>query len=150
MREATRTSSERANRAALADLRRAYTRKDLESQVTRKYKPGDVYAPHDLSGAEASKWKKMSKKPRPRFDVLDQLGIDPRQHYTNLAMMGEYTSEMGKIKSGKETGLRPVNQRRMAKAIRRAKGVGLLMPGTHKHPEILKLDQVQGSGMYGR
>jgi len=37
----------------------------------------------------------------------------------------------------KETGLRPVNQRRIAKAIRRTIGMGL-MPSVHRHPEILQ------------
>lgn len=45
-------------------------------------------------------------------------------------------SEMGRIKHSSETGLRPVNQRKIAKAIRRAIGLGL-MPSVHKHPEIL-------------
>lgn len=44
---------------------------------------------------------------------------------------------MGRIKHRNETGLRPVNQRKIAKAIRRAVGIGL-MPSTHKHPELLK------------
>ncbi|KAK4498594.1 hypothetical protein PRZ48_011253 [Zasmidium cellare] len=142
--EATQKSRTEQNRAALADLRRAYTRKDLEMQLHRRWKAGDVYAPHDLSGAEAAKWKKTSKKPRPsgkHRDVLDQLGVNPLHYYTNFSIMGEYTTEMGKIRSGRETGLRPVNQRKMAKAIRRAKGVGLLMPGTHAHPEVLRLQE---------
>lgn len=146
--EATQRSRTEANRTALADLRRSYTKRDLELQVARKWKPGDVYAPHDLSGAEASKWKKVHKRPRPKFDVLDQLGIDPRQHYTNMSIMGEYVTDMGKIKSGRETGLKPVNQRRMAKAIRRAQGVGLLMPGTYKNPNILRLEMNQRPGSY--
>lgn len=37
----------------------------------------------------------------------------------------------------KETGLRPVNQRRIAKAVRRAVGMGI-MPSVHKHPELLQ------------
>lgn len=142
--EATSKSLAEKNRTALADLRRSYTRKDLELQVTRRYQPGDVYSPHDLSGAEAAKWKKVSKKPRPRRDVLDQLAVNPLHYYTNFSIMGEYTTEMGRIRSGKETGLRPVNQRKMAKAIRRAKGVGLLMPGTYAHPELLKEAQRDG------
>ena len=51
-------------------------------------------------------------------------------------MMSEYMTDMGRIKHSRETGLRPRNQRRMAKAIRRAIGIGL-MPGVHRHPEIL-------------
>lgn len=50
--------------------------------------------------------------------------------------MSEYMTEMGRIKPRSVTGLRPVNQRRMAKAIRRAVGLGL-MPSVYQHPEIL-------------
>ena len=52
--------------------------------------------------------------------------------------MSEYMSSMGRIKHSKETGLRPVNQRRMAKAIRRSIGMGL-MPSSYHHPEILSI-----------
>lgn len=51
--------------------------------------------------------------------------------------MSEYMTEMGRIKHSKVTGLRPVNQRKMAKAIRRAIGLGL-MPSVHRHPLVLK------------
>ncbi len=57
----------------------------------------------------------------------------------NFSLIAEFITPMGRIKSGKETGLRPVNQRKMAKAIRRAIGLGL-HPSVHKHPEILKLE----------
>jgi small subunit ribosomal protein S18 len=49
--------------------------------------------------------------------------------------MSEYMTQMGRIKHISETGLRPVNQRKMAKAIRRAIGIGLI-PSTHAHPEM--------------
>lgn len=55
----------------------------------------------------------------------------------NFAMMSEYITDMGRIKNSAETGLRPVNQRKMAKAIRRAVGLGLL-PSVHRHPEIIR------------
>ena len=45
-------------------------------------------------------------------------------------------STFGTIKHNLETGLRPVNQRKMAKAIRRAIGMGL-HPSVHLHPELL-------------
>lgn len=50
--------------------------------------------------------------------------------------MSEYVSDMGRIKHSSETGLRPVNQRKISKAIRRAIGLGL-MPSVYKHPELL-------------
>lgn len=55
----------------------------------------------------------------------------------NFSMISEYMTPMGRIKHPKETCLRPVNQRKIAKAIRRAVGLGL-HPSVHHHPEILK------------
>ena len=60
----------------------------------------------------------------------------------NFSMLSEYVSEMGRIKHNKDTTLRPVNQRRMAKAIRRAVAVGL-MPGVHRHPELVIRERQQ-------
>jgi small subunit ribosomal protein S18 len=42
----------------------------------------------------------------------------------------------GRIKRRDQTGLRPVNQRKLAKAIRRSIGLGL-HPSVHRHPELL-------------
>lgn len=100
-----------------------------------------MYAPHDLSGVEMAKWKRLRRKPKPKHDVLDQLGINPLHHYKNFSIMSEYITDMGRIKHSNDTSLRPVNQRRMAKAIRRAMGIGL-MPGVHRHPEILRLEML--------
>lgn len=55
-------------------------------------------------------------------------------------MMWEYTTSMGRIKHRRDTGLRRVNQRRIAKAIRRAVGMGL-MPSVHNHPEVLETEK---------
>lgn len=60
--------------------------------------------------------------------------------------MSEFMTSMGRIKHSKETGLRPVNQRKMAKAIRRAIGMGI-HPSTHKHPMIL-FREVQSAPRY--
>lgn len=61
-------------------------------------------------------------------------GADRRQNFT---MMSEFMTETGRIKHSKDTGLRPKNQRKLAKAIRRAIGLGL-MPSVHRHPLVLK------------
>ncbi|CZT25740.1 uncharacterized protein RCC_11409 [Ramularia collo-cygni] len=122
---------------AQRDLTRGYTANDLSRQVSRKWKTGDVYSPHDLSGPEMAKWKKLRRKPRPKYDVLDQLGMNPLHYYKNFSIMSEYITDMGRIRGGLDTGLRPVNQRKMAKAVRRAMGMGL-MPGVHRHPELLR------------
>ena len=56
----------------------------------------------------------------------------------NFSMMSEYMTNMGRIKPRRDTGLRAVNQRKIAKAIRRAVGMGLL-PSVHEHPEVLEV-----------
>lgn len=106
-----------------------------QRQIYRKWQPGDVYSPHDLSGTEQKKWKYGRKKPQQ--DAFDVLGINPVLEYKNFTMMSEYMTEMGRIKHSKDTGLRPKNQRKIAKAIRRAVGLGL-MPSVHRHPLVLK------------
>ena len=159
IRQTTARRNQRAEEEKQRDLEREYSRADLEKQIPRKFKVGDVYAPHDLSGVEMAKWKKLRRKGKQRADVVDQLGVDPRVHYKvcyptlgrdwgyvadvlvcqNFTIMSEYMTDMGRIKHSRETGLRPKNQRKMAKAIRRAIGIGL-MPGVHRHPELLKDD----------
>jgi len=62
-------------------MARGADRKGLETQQIRRWNVGDVYAPHDLSGVEQSKWKKFKSQARPRWDVLDQLNIKPMDHY---------------------------------------------------------------------
>jgi small subunit ribosomal protein S18 len=54
-------------------------------------------------------------------------------------MISEYMTNMGRIRPAKDSGLRPRNQRKMAKAIRRAIGMGM-HPSMHKHPELLRND----------
>lgn len=58
----------------------------------------------------------------------------------NFSFISEYITAHGRIKKADHTGLRPVNQRKVAKAIRRAIGLGL-HPSVHKHPEILKRER---------
>ena len=51
-------------------------------------------------------------------------------------MLSEFVSESGNIKHSEKTKLRPKNQRKMAKAIRRAVGMGI-MSSVHAHPMII-------------
>ena len=55
-------------------------------------------------------------------------------------MMYEFMTPLGRIRHPSTTGLRNVNQRRIAKAIRRAIGMGFL-PSVHEHPEMLRRKQ---------
>ncbi|KAK4144159.1 ribosomal protein S18 [Dichotomopilus funicola] len=106
-------------------------------QNQRRWRVGDVYTPRDIGKAEMKKWGKMRA---PLEDVVEVLGFNPVDNYKNFSLISDFMTPMGRIKHSSETGLRPVNQRKMAKAIRRAIGMGL-HPSVHRHPEILRIKQ---------
>ena len=61
-----------------AELDRRNLATAIAKQNTRRWKAGDVYAPHDLSGIEMRKWR----TPRPvMMDAFKALDLDPRQEY---------------------------------------------------------------------
>ncbi|KAI4253807.1 MAG: hypothetical protein LQ352_003475 [Teloschistes flavicans] len=144
-------------RSAAAEAEATYRNTDLERQIFRRFRAGDVYAPHDLSSSEQHKWRQRrftmpgidaqsstssSQKGGKRQDVFDVLGIHPLDEFKNPNMMFEYVSSMGRLRHRRETGLRGVNQRRISKAVRRAVGMGFL-PSVHKHPEMLEKEAEQ-------
>ncbi|KAH6655397.1 hypothetical protein BKA67DRAFT_560563 [Truncatella angustata] len=112
---------------------------DYMRQAPRRWNLGDVYAPHDLSAVEMKKWRKITTVER---DLVDLLGLSPLDMYRNFSFISEYTTPHGRIKRADQTGLRPVNQRKVAKAIRRSIGLGL-HPSVHRHPELLKRERRQ-------
>jgi small subunit ribosomal protein S18 len=67
-----------------------------------------------------------------RHDWFHQLDIDPLVEATNPQLLSYFVTDMGKIKSRAETKLTWRNQRRLTKAIRRAKMMGI-MPILNKH-----------------
>ncbi len=52
--------------------------KDLQKLHTRRWKGGDVYAPHDLSSVEMQKWRRSGK---PTMDAFDALALNPEREY---------------------------------------------------------------------
>jgi small subunit ribosomal protein S18 len=110
--------------------------RDYLKQMPRHWAAGDVYAPHDMSPIEMRKWRRFTKR---NADVIDTLGIRPLDMYTNFAVISDFTTPSGMIKHSVANGLRPVNQRKIAKMIRRAQGMGLY-PTIHGHPEMIRAD----------
>ncbi len=47
-------------------------------QMNRRWRAGDVYAPHDLGPEEMAKFRKISRR---KVDVLDALGLNPKDEY---------------------------------------------------------------------
>lgn len=73
LRAIARSSSELLERS-----QEVKARGDLARQMTRNWKDGDVYAPHDLSEVEMIKWRQPK---RPSRDIIDMLGLNPLDHY---------------------------------------------------------------------
>lgn len=124
---------EEQKRTALEKMAERKTTDDYARHLARRWNQGDLYSPHDLSPVEMSKWQ---EPPLTQNDTMDVLGINPVDEYRNFSMVSDFVTTMGRIRGTKDTALRPVNQRRMAKAVRRAIGMGI-HPSVHKHPEIL-------------
>ncbi|KAK3327836.1 ribosomal protein S18 [Cercophora scortea] len=120
-------------RFSAQDLKQSEQTKAYMDQLPRRWTAGDLYAPRDLSPAEMRKWHRHQK---PKRDIVDVLGINPLDNYRNFSLIADFITPFGRIKHSSDTGLRPVNQRKVAKTVRRAIGLGI-HPSVHKHPELL-------------
>jgi small subunit ribosomal protein S18 len=59
-------------------------------------------------------------------DIFYQLNLDPLEECQNATLLAHFVSEMGKIYGRERTRLTTNNQRRLGKAIRRARQMGVL------------------------
>lgn len=79
----TETQKKENIRNTVGAVEKAQRARDLERQQTRKWKAGDVYAPHDLSPVEMEKWR---RRKRGEKDVFDILGMNPIAEYKVCCM----------------------------------------------------------------
>lgn len=73
-----RLKAQQSQTSSSKELSRYNNSAMLTQQISRRFKAGDVYAPHDLSEVEMAKWKKREK---PNHDVFDLLDFKPAEHY---------------------------------------------------------------------
>jgi small subunit ribosomal protein S18 len=77
--QATSRNAQRSSTSnVMQELKNHKLATDLTKQIYRRWKAGDVYAPHDLSSAEMQKWKKRG---RPEVDAFDLLDMNPIEEY---------------------------------------------------------------------
>ncbi|KAG8722813.1 hypothetical protein FRC08_007761 [Ceratobasidium sp. 394] len=83
------------------------------------------------------------RKQAQSLDVFRKLDIDPLDEYKNGTLLRAFVTEMGKIHSRAKTGLTWRSQRRVGKAIRRARAMGII-PLWNQHepysPRITSLE----------
>lgn len=77
-RQVLRQQQQGGMRPSTLDVRMNVTSDNYVRQMARRWRIGDVYAPHDLSPAEQRKWR-VGK--RPAVDVVDMLGFNPVDNY---------------------------------------------------------------------
>lgn len=66
----------------------------------------------------------------------------------NFSVVSDFITPFGRIRHSKDTGLRPVNQRKMAKTVRRAIGLGI-HPSVYRHPMLLLRESQNQKGRLG-
>lgn len=71
-------------------LRKSQVASNYLRQSPRRWNHGELYSPHDLSPEELARFRKPT---RPKFDVIDVLGINPLDEYQ--------VSQGGQWRSGK-------------------------------------------------
>lgn len=84
----------------------------------RRAGPRKIQATYRTSGPSA----KASR----RFDIFHRLDIDPLHEALNPRLLSGFVSDLGRINPRFKTSLTWKSQRKMGKAIRRAKAIGIL------------------------
>ncbi|KAL7282325.1 hypothetical protein PYCCODRAFT_1440785 [Trametes coccinea BRFM310] len=102
--------------------------------VLKGFAPNQFVQPRSFSRDVYNRNARTSKRPMlgpdastSRYlDVFHQLDIDPLKECQNSTLLSHFVTSMGKIKGRNETNLTWKNQRRIGKAIRRAKMMGII------------------------
>lgn len=95
--------------------------KTLEPRLIKSFEYSTIYDPFDFSMARIN----LDRKHKSKFKLFGN-NINPLDLYTSPEILSQYMSSTGKILHSDVTGLSAKNQRRLAKAIRRAQSIGLL------------------------
>lgn len=88
---------------------------------SKKYDAGEILNPYDLNS-----FRTPREMPLFKGDMFKLAGINPLDMWTDAVLLSSYVSPIGKILPGKSTGTSPKNQKRLSKAIKRARAAGLL------------------------
>ncbi|CAO0798045.1 unnamed protein product [Mucor circinelloides] len=124
-------SIEKATLELLSDTVQKDKARPISEAVQRYQKvhhEGDIYHPEDLNDTRyrESLRQRRGKPTPPAEDPFEVLGLDPLHEYKNFRLLTHFVSDMGKILPREQTGVSAKNQRKLAKAIKRARAMGLM------------------------
>ncbi|KIM21020.1 hypothetical protein M408DRAFT_117045 [Serendipita vermifera MAFF 305830] len=97
------------------------------------FETGKAYNPYDFAPENRKRpaYRRFPQGAPPRAlairqDVFHQLDIDPLDEVLNCGLITSYATQMGRIQRRAESRLTWKSQRKMGKAIRRARAMGLI------------------------
>ncbi|TPX71546.1 hypothetical protein SpCBS45565_g01027 [Spizellomyces sp. 'palustris'] len=111
----------------LETTRESDTKQDIQyvPHPQRRFLPNETYVPRDLNNENIEKYIKDKQKQTPE-DVCEKYGINPLKVYRDGTFLSRFLTRMAYMKPKSQTGLSTANQRKMTKAVKRAKAMGLL------------------------
>ncbi|KAI9296824.1 ribosomal protein S18 [Neoconidiobolus thromboides FSU 785] len=117
-------------------ISKAYTADAQEGtfDLSRKFEEHEVYQPRDLNEQNFSRYKEQQSH-KPKKDLFQLNNANPMKEYKNTDLLSYYVTGLGKIMPIKQTGLSRVNQRKLSRAIKRARAMGFI-PYTYKIDNI--------------
>ncbi|KAI8980547.1 ribosomal protein S18 [Pilobolus umbonatus] len=111
------------------------TTTDSAQRYQKIHHEGEVYHPQDLNDAKYREnlRQRRGKVATPTEDPFDSLGLNPLHEYKNFRLLTSFVSDMGKILPREQTGVSAKNQRKLAKAIKRARAMGLMSSTSNQY-----------------
>ncbi|ORX99591.1 ribosomal protein S18 [Basidiobolus meristosporus CBS 931.73] len=103
------------------------------TNLAKRFLPKDTYAPSDFN----ENIPRNRSRRKGQNDPFRQLHLNPLSEYKNTTLLSNYVSQMGRILPRTATGLSAKSQRKVGKAIRRARAMGL-MPVTWKQAPLFE------------
>lgn len=107
----------------------------IDPSFARRFEVGSTYDPFDFSLAKL-RLERAERNNAPPKDKFKQIKLDPLKLWKYPRDLSDYISDSGRIMPGYVNGHKKKTQKRLAKAIRRARSAGLLSP-MHKHVDML-------------
>ncbi|KAJ2961337.1 hypothetical protein NQZ79_g3426 [Umbelopsis isabellina] len=105
-------------------IRKAATAARVAQRQAKGLQSGTTYHPDELGQPRTRQQRPRPVKPSQ--DPFEVLGLDPLKEYKNFTLLSHFVSDIGKILPRESTGVSAKNQRKLAKAIKRARAMGLM------------------------
>ncbi|ORZ34815.1 hypothetical protein BCR44DRAFT_33648 [Catenaria anguillulae PL171] len=96
------------------------------------HRAGEMYTPADLDESQPKTFPPAVPSLNTiQFDVFKAMGTDPLASYKDVTLLSNFVTETGMLMHRKHTKLSAKNQRKLTKAVKRARAMGL-MPHTYR------------------